>query len=41
MSFELFIAICLVVFWASLPAATAIAMTKFDDDLLHHHDDHH
>jgi len=42
MSFEVFVAICLVFFWACLPAATAISMTKFDDELLNHHDgDHH
>jgi hypothetical protein len=41
MSFEVFIAISLVFFWALLPASVAIAMTQFDDALLDHHDEEH
>lgn len=39
MSLEVFVALCLVVFWASLPISLAIACKDFDDAILH--DDQH
>lgn len=38
MSFEFFVAICLVGIWALLPISLIIAMTSFDDEQLS--DDH-
>lgn len=34
MSLELFVAISLVVFWASLPVSLAIAVKLFDDEAM-------
>ncbi len=39
MSFEFFVAICLVGIWALLPISLVIAMTDFDDEQLD--DGHH
>ena len=39
MSFEFFVALCLVGIWALLPISLIIAMTSFDDEQLS--DDHH
>lgn len=39
MSFEFFVAICLVGIWALLPISLIIAMTDFDDEQLD--DGHH
>ncbi|AYF45076.1 hypothetical protein BALOs_2077 [Halobacteriovorax sp. BALOs_7] len=38
MSLEVFVALCLVGFWALLPASLAIACKDFDDAMM---DDHH
>lgn len=40
MSFEFFVALCLVGVWALLPISLIIAMTDFDDEQMsdpHHH----
>jgi hypothetical protein len=39
MSFSLFVAIMLVGTWALLPLSLIIALTQFDDEVLHK--DHH
>jgi hypothetical protein len=39
MSFEFFVALCLVGIWALLPISLIIAMTSFDDEQLD--DGHH
>ncbi|EQC43920.1 hypothetical protein M900_1495 [Bacteriovorax sp. Seq25_V] len=39
MSMEVFVALCLVAFWASLPASLAIAVKQFDDAAMD--EDHH
>jgi hypothetical protein len=39
MSMQVFVAICLVGFWALLPASLAIAVKQFDDAMMD--DDHH
>lgn len=40
MSFEVFVAMCLVGFWALLPASLALAVKTFDDELITSHDSH-
>lgn len=39
MSLEVFVAICLVAFWAMLPISLAIAVKDFDDAAMS--EDHH
>lgn len=39
MSMEVFVALCLVGFWAMLPASLAIACRDFDNDMMD--DGHH
>lgn len=40
MNFEIFVAICLVVCWASLPLSLVLAVKTFDDEMVAPHDDH-
>ena len=44
MSFEVFVAICLVVCWASFPISLIIATKSFEDDIIgggHHDEEEH